>query len=70
MLAECGASAQEYRAFLAGDGPLQLEACIEESHADHVFGVPLFVFRGEPFWGNDRIGLLEERLRHAGLARS
>ena len=70
LLAECGASAQEYRAFLAGDGPLQLEACIEEAHADHVFGVPLFVFRGEPFWGNDRIGLLEERLRHAGLARS
>ena len=32
--------------------------------------LPLFVFRGEPFWGNDRIGLLEERLRHAGLARS
>ena len=70
LLAECGASADEYRAFLAGEGPQRLEACIEEAHADHVFGVPLFFFRGEPFWGNDRIGLLEERLRAAGLARS
>ncbi len=69
LLAECGASAPDYRAFLAGDGPLLLDACIEEAHADHVFGVPLFFFRGEPFWGNDRIPLLEERLREAGLAR-
>jgi 2-hydroxychromene-2-carboxylate isomerase len=69
LLAECGARADEYRAFLAGDGPKLLDACIEEAHADHVFGVPLFFFRGEPFWGNDRIALLEERLRDAGLAR-
>ena len=36
---------------------------------DHVFGVPLFWFRGEPFWGHDRMALLEERLAEAGLAR-
>jgi 2-hydroxychromene-2-carboxylate isomerase len=70
LLAECGASAEAYRAFLASEGPKQLEACIAEAHADHVFGVPLFIFRGEPFWGNDRIALLEERLREAGLAKS
>lgn len=70
LLAECGASAEGYRAFLAGEGPARLDACIAEAHADHVFGVPLFFFRGEPFWGNDRIPLLEERLREAGLARS
>ena len=69
LLAECGASAEEYRAFLAGVGPKQLDACIEEAHADHVFGVPLFFFRGEPFWGHDRMPLLEERLRDAGLAK-
>ncbi len=69
LLAECGASADEYRAFLASEGPKQLDACVEEAHADHVFGVPLFFFRGEAFWGNDRIGLLEERLRAAGLER-
>jgi 2-hydroxychromene-2-carboxylate isomerase len=69
LLAECGASAEAYRELLAGEGPRLLDACIEEAHADHVFGVPLFFFRGEPFWGNDRIELLEERLRDAGLAR-
>jgi len=70
LLAECGGSAGDYRTFLASEGPQQLEACIEEAHADHVFGVPLFFFRGEPFWGNDRIALLEQRLRTAGLAKS
>jgi 2-hydroxychromene-2-carboxylate isomerase len=69
LLAECGASPDAYRELLAGEGPKLLDACIEEAHADHVFGVPLFFFRGEPFWGNDRIDLLEERLRDAGLAR-
>ena len=65
-----GAEAEDaYRAFLAGDGPKRLDACIEEAHADHVFGVPIFAFRGELFWGHDRIPLLEERLAEAGLAR-
>ena len=27
------------------------------------------VFRGEPFWGQDRMPLLEERLHEAGLER-
>ena len=70
LLAELGASAEGYRAFLAGEGPGRLAACVDEAHADQVFGVPLFFFRGEPFWGNDRIGLLEERLREAGLERA
>jgi len=26
------------------------DAAMEEAHADQVFGVPLFLFRGEPFW--------------------
>jgi len=36
---------------------------------DHIFGVPIFVFGGEPFWGHDRLPVLEERLRESGLAR-
>jgi 2-hydroxychromene-2-carboxylate isomerase len=36
---------------------------------DQVFGVPIFYFRGEPFWGYDRMPLLEERLTEAGLKR-
>jgi 2-hydroxychromene-2-carboxylate isomerase len=33
-----------------------------------VFGVPFFLFAGEPFWGYDRLVLLEQRLAEAGLA--
>jgi len=33
------------------------------------WGVPVFLFNGEPFWGQDRIEDLEVRLTEAGLAR-
>ncbi|MCZ6464277.1 MAG: DsbA family protein [Proteobacteria bacterium] len=67
VVLELGDSADDYRAFLAGPGPQRFEAGMEEAHADHIFGVPIFVFRDELFWGHDRIPLLEERLRAAGL---
>jgi 2-hydroxychromene-2-carboxylate isomerase len=67
LVVELGHSGDEYRRYAASDGPSQLRACIEEAHADHVFGVPLFMFRGEQFWGHDRIPLLEERLTESGL---
>jgi 2-hydroxychromene-2-carboxylate isomerase len=38
-----------------------------DAEAKGVFGVPTFVFRGELFWGTDRIGMLREVL--APLAR-
>ncbi len=50
--------------------PATLEACLDEAETDRVFGVPLFLFRDEPFWGQDRMGLLDERLTEAGLSRS
>ncbi len=34
------------------------------------WGVPVFVLRGEPFWGQDRIEDLEVRMDELGLARS
>jgi 2-hydroxychromene-2-carboxylate isomerase len=58
-----------YLPWLAGEGAREFDAAMEEAHADHVFGVPLFLFRGEPFWGHDRMPLLEERLTEAGLRR-
>jgi 2-hydroxychromene-2-carboxylate isomerase len=68
LFEELGGSAKEYRDFLAGEGAPAFEACVEEGLRDHIFGVPIFCFRDEPFWGYDRIPLLEERLREAGLA--
>ena len=69
LIAELGHSADAYRAYLGGDGAARLDACIEEAHGDHIFGVPIFVFRGERFWGHDRIAILEERLTEARLGR-
>jgi 2-hydroxychromene-2-carboxylate isomerase len=67
LIETLGGNAADYRAFLAGEGADAFSACLAEGERDHVFGVPIFVFRDEPFWGQDRIPLLEERLREAGL---
>jgi len=53
--------------------PAAYDAIVEENHraleaAGH-WGVPTFVFAGEPFFGQDRIDLLVWRLRQHGLAR-
>jgi 2-hydroxychromene-2-carboxylate isomerase len=68
LISELGYSGGEYLRYAAEEGARDLDACIAEAHADHVFGVPLFVFRGEQFWGHDRIPLLEERLAECGLS--
>jgi 2-hydroxychromene-2-carboxylate isomerase len=69
-LGALGQSPNAYHSYLATTGSQDLDRCIEEAHADRVFGVPLFVFRGEQFWGHDRMPLLEERLVERGLGRS
>jgi 2-hydroxychromene-2-carboxylate isomerase len=63
-----GFSGKDYLDYLAGEGMQAYERAQEEAAADQIFGVPLFVFEGEPFWGYDRMGLLEQRLEEAGLA--
>lgn len=51
----------------------RLEAVIEDNQAAQDkgghWGVPLMVFEGEPFFGQDRIDMLEWRLGKAGVAR-
>ena len=69
LIEELGHDRASFLDYLAGPGASEFDACQQEAAADHVFGVPLFIFRAEPFWGHDRIGLLEERLVEAGLAR-
>jgi 2-hydroxychromene-2-carboxylate isomerase len=68
VIAELGIAPEEFREFLAGAGAREYAAAQEEAASDHVFGVPIFVFEGEPFWGHDRLPLVEQRLREAGLA--
>ncbi len=53
--------------------PAELDAVIEQSEAAQKaaghWGVPLMVFRGEPFFGQDRIDVLTWRMKQAGLVR-
>lgn len=70
LIAELGMSAGEYLEFLSGAGARAYQQAQEEAAADHVFGVPLFVFEGEPFWGHDRLAVLVQCLDEAGLAIS
>ena len=67
LLDELGVSGSEYRAYLTGEGARDLDGALEEAERDRIFGVPSFAFRGELFWGHDRIPLLEERLAQSGL---
>ena len=62
-----GLSADEYREYLAGEGAADYERAQEEAAGDHIFGVPIFVFEDEPFWGHDRLPVLEQRLAEASL---
>jgi 2-hydroxychromene-2-carboxylate isomerase len=38
---------------------------IQGATEDSIFGVPLFVYRGEPFWGNDRIDWVVQAIQKA-----
>ena len=69
LVANFGLSADEYRDYLANEGAVEYDRLQEEAAADHIFGVPIFLFEDEPFWGYDRIPMLEERLAEAGLVR-
>jgi 2-hydroxychromene-2-carboxylate isomerase len=70
VVTSLGLSEQGYRDYLAAEGPADYERAQEEAVVDQVFGVPLFYFGNEPFWGYDRMGLLEHRLTEAGLKRA
>jgi 2-hydroxychromene-2-carboxylate isomerase len=70
LLSSLGLSDRDYLAYLAGEGREAYERCQQEAAEDHVFGVPFFIFRGEQFWGHDRMLLVEQRLGEAGLASS
>src|SRR5579862_1221884 len=68
VIADLSMSADDYRNFLSGDGAIAYQRAQDEAAKDHVFGVPLFIFEGEPFWGHDRIAVLEDRLTAVGLS--
>ena len=62
----------QMEAEVAADTP-RIDAIIEENERAHAasghWGVPTFAFNGEPFFGQDRIDMLEWRLQQKGLKR-
>ena len=69
-VAAAGLDLQDMETAIARD-PQARDRLIETNEADlraagH-WGVPTFVFQGEPFFGQDRIGILLWRLRQHGL---
>ena len=69
VITALGLSDAGYWEYLGGDGAAAYERAQEDAVTDQVFGVPMFYFENEPFWGYDRMGLLEQRLTEAGLER-
>jgi 2-hydroxychromene-2-carboxylate isomerase len=68
LIERLGMSPDGYRDYFHGAGAAGYDRAQAEAAQDNVFGVPLFLFEREPFWGHDRIPILEERLTEAGLA--
>jgi 2-hydroxychromene-2-carboxylate isomerase len=69
LLGRIGLSNAEYREYLGGEGVRDYERAQQEAAEDNVFGVPLFIFEREPFWGHDRIAMLEDRMTAMGLRK-
>jgi 2-hydroxychromene-2-carboxylate isomerase len=65
-----GADGAAFAAYASGAGREDHERIRDEAEAIGVFGVPMFIFEGELFWGGDRIPALRDRLRERGLART
>jgi 2-hydroxychromene-2-carboxylate isomerase len=64
---EIGAQPDDMRAGIEGDtARSDLREAVAASLARGVFGSPFFIVDGEPFWGSDRLELLDEWLTTGG----
>lgn len=69
VLAEVGLDPAAFRRYAAEQGKADLARAAEEAARDQVFGVPIFIVDGEPFWGNDRVQWVVKKLDAMGLRR-
>jgi len=70
LISSLGGDPGGYVEFAEGPAREEHDRIIDEAESIGVFGVPMFVFDGELFWGGDRLDLLCERLeplRKTGL---
>jgi carboxymethylenebutenolidase len=64
IIHECGLEVQAI-AHRVPDAHQVFDAYTQEAIDRHVFGVPWYVFGDEPFWGQDRLELLDRALARA-----
>lgn len=64
-LVNAGLSSSEWNEFLQRDAEGALEGTLEHADRLGVFGAPTFIYRGEMFWGGDRMDLLESAILRA-----
>ena len=55
VLAEAGADAAGFSAYLTEDGRVEVERICRAAEAIGIFGVPTFVLDGELFWGREHL---------------
>jgi 2-hydroxychromene-2-carboxylate isomerase len=53
---------QDFQTYLNNQGEKDFSNAQNEADQDNIFGVPTFIVRGEPFWGNDRISWVKKKL--------
>lgn len=58
----CGLDGQELLDESETQGQQRLDAACEQAIAAGCFGVPWYEVAGEPFWGQDRLALVEKKL--------
>ncbi|MGH7780970.1 MAG: 2-hydroxychromene-2-carboxylate isomerase [Candidatus Binataceae bacterium] len=69
VIAEVGCDAADFARYADSEARGDLDACFAEADRDGVFGVPTFFVDGEPFWGEDRIQWVVEKLAALGFCR-
>ena len=69
IIKEIGLSSVDFLAHTSEEGPKELKAIHESAKEDKVFGFPLFIVEGEPFWGQDRVDWLRLKLDSMGLRK-
>ena len=62
VLAEAGADTAEAAAYLAGEGPREVDRVSRAAEKSGIFGVPTFVLDGEQFWGREHLPDIRDRL--------
>jgi 2-hydroxychromene-2-carboxylate isomerase len=69
VMSEIGLDPEAFARYAEAEAQRELDACFAEADRDGVFGVPTFIVEGEPFWGEDRIEWVINKLDAAGLRR-